>query len=238
MMRRGILLLAIVLGISLISITTVSAATSFFIPKDTNYTIEFLCKIDGSVCSDTSTCNITTRYPNSTLLINNNETENIGNGIYNFQLADDQTYLSGEYKNNVVCYDGGNNGSSSFIYEVNPSGIRNTDGRTSTTTRSIYFFVILGLLFIIGFVFSNKPPAKYTFLLFGILMFLITINLLFLSMQDEVLNPKLETFFDGFTAVSYYAYWFIATVLVFLWMVTFLQTWIQTKNMEKIRKFE
>jgi len=98
--------------------------------------------------------------------------------------------------------------------------------------------LILGILFFIGFLFvKNKPPIKWTFFIFAIFFFLITLNILFVGIQDEVVNPQLEAFFDSFTAISFIVYWFLAGVLAVMWFLTFLQTWLLRKNQQNFQKF-
>jgi len=67
-------------------------------------------------------------------------------------------------------------------------------------------------------------------------VFLIGINLILVSLQDEVVNPRIEGFFDGFTVISFIFYWFAAGLLIIMWFFTMLNTWIQKKNMNNLRK--
>ena len=231
--KKIILVLLVLLALPLIF-----AESSFYVPKADNYTIKFTCELDGSVCSDSTACNISISYPNSSSLITTNSTTNLGSSRFEFDLNDTQTATNGEYRTDIVCYDGGINGTSSFIYEINPTGIRPTAERTDTISRSIYFILIIGLLLFIGFLFvREKPHVKWTFFIFSILFFLIGINLIFVGLQDEAVNPRLETFFDSFTAISFYAYWFLAGLLIIMWAFTALNTWLYKKNRDNLNKY-
>ncbi len=251
-MKKLLILFAFIFLISF-----VSAETAFFISKNTESNITFVCKDDSQLnglCSTSTTCNITIRYPNSSVLVVNRVATNNNNGEFSYKLNDTQTNPSGEYKTTVGCSSGGLNKSSTFIYEVNPAGIRSSDQRTEALTRTIYFMFGISLIFFIAFLFvgkdkesfdkdgnqfseSGNTPVKWTFFFIALLFFLITLNLLSLGLQDEVVNPKLETFLDSLSGTFFYLYWFIAGLLAIIWILTFLQTWIYRKNIENIQRF-
>lgn len=238
-MRKIMLIMMCIALISLIGLA--SAETSFFVQKGENYNITFTCKNtknDLSICSGSATCNITIHNPNSTLLIDNQAATNLNNGKFYYALNENQTATNGEHLAWVGCSDGGLNSSSSFTYEVNPTGIRPSDQKTMSISRTIYFTLIIGILFFIGFLFvKQKPPVKWTFFIFAIFFFLITLNILFVGLQDAVVNPRLESFFDSFTAISFYIYWFLAGVLGIMWFLSFLQTWFFKKNLRNMQKY-
>jgi len=225
--------------LTLISVNSINASPSFYVEKGTNYTITFGCDIDGAVCSSSALCNLTIRYdPNSTLLFSDEETTNLINGNFEYNLTGSQTQWKGEYTARVVCFDGNVNGTSSFVYEVNQAGIRPSDQRTGATTRSIYFIFGLGILFFIAFLFvKNSLPVKWTFFILGAMFFLIALNILFVGLQDEGVNPRLESFFDKFTAISWIMFWFMAGLLAVMWALTFIQTIFFKKNLENLRRF-
>lgn len=215
------------------------SGSSFYIPQNTNYSIKFNCEIDGAVCSDTADCNVSIDYPNTTNLIVNQIADLISNGRYNYSLTSSQNSVVGEdYTLTMVCYDGDVNGSQTVNYGINPSGIRPSGERTDSMTRSIYFIFIIGILLFIGFLFTKQSiPVKWTFFVFAIIFFLIGINIVFVSLQDEIINPRLDTFFSGFTALSWYFYWFAGGLLAIMWFFTFFNTWIFKKNMENARRY-
>ena len=222
-------------------VSFIAAETSFFVPKGNSYNLTFICENEENVlslCSASASCNITINYPNSSILINNEETTNLNNGKFQITLNSSQTNTNGEHQGWVGCSDGTLNSSTNFIYEINPTGIRPSEQKTTSISRAIYFTLILGILFFIGFLFvKNKSPIKWTFFIFAIFFFLITLNILFVGIQDEVVNPKLESFFDSFTAISFIIYWFLAGILAIMWFLTFLQTWLLRKNQQNFQKF-
>lgn len=219
----------------------VSSETSFYVKNGDSYNLTFVCQNtenEMAVCSGSTSCNITIHYPNSTILIDKGGTTNLNNGKFYYQLNENLTTTNGEYQTWIGCSDNGLNSSTSFIFEVNPTGIRPSDQKTSSISIAIYFTLIIGILFFLGFLFtSSKPPVKWTFFIFAIFFFLITLNILFVGLQDAVVNPRLESFFDSFTAISFYVYWFLAGVLAIMWFLTFLQTYFYNKNLKNIQKY-
>jgi len=231
------ILLILMLGICLISL--INADTAFFIKKATNYSLKISCENSGIDCSASASCNISIDYPNSTMMISNLSMTNLNNGRFQYNLSENLTSTNGEYTARVNCNDGGAGDISNFIYEVNPAGIRPSDQKTESITRGIYFILIIGVLFFIAFLFTKQStPAKWTFFSLAMMFFLITLNILFVGLQTEVVNPKLENFFDGFTAISWYIFWFIAGLLILMWFFTFIQTWILKKNLKNMRRYE
>lgn len=175
-------------------------------------------------------------YPNSTFLILNGEMTK--NGIeYNYSWA--STSVSGCHSYTVVGDKNGiSNRTETFDFIINPTGIQPSESRTESVSRSIYFTLVMGILFFIGFLFvKTTPTVKWTFFIFGIFFFLITLNILFVGLQDEVVNPKIESFFDSFTAISFYVYWFLAGVLIIMWFLAFIQTWLYNKNQKALSKY-
>ena len=121
---------------------------------------------------------------------------------------------------------------------VNPQGIESTEQRTDAITRSIYFLFIIGVLIFVGFLFVNSSkPIKWTMFIVAIIFFLAALNILSISLADEVVNPNLISFFDGFTVIAFYFYYFAAILLVIIWLFTFLNTWIFKKNLQNAQRY-
>jgi len=226
--------------LSLILLPMIAAESSFYIPQDQNYSIKFTCEIDNAICSATATCNASIDYPNSSSLISNEQTTLIGNSRYNLSLNSNQTSLAGDgYTLALLCFDGNLNGTTTINFGINPSGISPTQQRTDTITRSVYFIFVISLILFIAFLFTKQStPVKWTYFAISILFFLIGINIIFIGLEDEIVNPKLSTFFLTFTAISWYFYWFIAGLLIIMWILTFLQTFFYNQNMNNLRRYD
>lgn len=217
-----------------------SAEPSFYIPQSQDYEIKVACDLNGANCPSTTRCNITSYYPNSSFFINNKGMGNLNNGFFNYSLNNNQTSTKGEYGSSVSCVDStvGINDTSVFTFEINPTGIRPTEQRSQSISRGVYFMFILGILLFIGFLFTRESiPVRWTFFIFSLIFFLIGINIIFISISDEIVNPRLETFFDGFTAITWYSYWFAGGLLALIWALTFINTILYKKNMENIKRF-
>jgi len=224
-----------------ILIPTISAETSFFVKQNTNHNIIFSCDMNGGVCPNNVFCPLTITRANGTDLITSQNASNAGNGNYNYTLNVSETFTKGEYTTRVSCIDPLGrtaNDTSTFIYEVNPTGIRPNDQRTDAISRGIIFNFLIGLLLFVTFFFTKqKTPVKWTIFIFAIIFLLISLNLLFVDLQDQVVNPALESFFDGFIAISWIFYWFCAGLLIIIWMLTFIQTWFFKKNLAILKKY-
>lgn len=175
-------------------------------------------------------------YPNLTIAESNLVMSTIDNIYYNYSYCN--TSVSGIYK--VLGY-GNLDGLKTpwaYEFEINPSGIIPTDQRTESVSRGIYFTLVIAILFFITFIFSKQKLAiKWTYFGLSILFFLITLNILFVGLQSEVVDSNLESFFDGFTAIFWYIFWFVSGLLILLWAFTFIQTYLYRKNMRNIQRF-
>lgn len=112
------------------------------------------CIFNKSTCDNTFICNLTTNYPNSQLLINNQLMQN-QTSFYNYTFVSSDLNVSGIYPNTMVCNNGEFKGTERFIFEVTPSG-------TILKTGESILFVLLSLtafmFFLISFYFTLATP--------------------------------------------------------------------------------
>lgn len=189
------------------------------------------------ICDNCTFINISSiLYPrNKTFAIQNVEMTSDG-PQYNYTFCD--TNISGKYIVNMFGDEDGDTLTDSFDFEVNPQGIESTEARTSSINISIIFLVLLGLLLFIAFLFTkNSAPVKWTFFMFSIIFLVAALNIISISLSDIVVNPNMENFFDGITAIAFYFYWFVGGLLIIMWLFTFLNTWLFKKNMKRLQKF-
>lgn len=107
--------------------------------QDSVVDFKFSCTDDTTnlPCDSTYACNITVLYPNSTLLINNNETTR-GETKYNISLPD--TSVLGFYKYEPFCTNGTSSGTGdNLYYQITPTGF------VLSTSQGIVYFLILVL---------------------------------------------------------------------------------------------
>lgn len=211
------------------------------VKQSTDYDIRIPVRLAGGIATDIL-CNITVigPPPNMTILIDYKEMtdQEAIKGYHNYTLNSTHTSEKGEYNYYVTCLHASENDTESYSFLVNPAGIEPTTQRTDSTTRSIYFIFGIALLLLLAFFFTNQSvPIKWTVFIFAVLFFLIGINIIFVSLQDEIVNPKLEGFFSGFTVISWYFYYFAAGILIILWALTFINTWVYKKNLQNARRY-
>lgn len=195
-------------------------------------------KADNSPADVTVTCKINVVSPNNTLVISNEDMSFNTGGVYNHSLVGLSVSTKGEYQTSVNCDDSSDFGFSSFVYEVNPTGIRASGQRTATLVSGIVLFLVIAILLSIAFFLTHQNiPVKWTYFIFAIVFFLISLNTTFIVVQDAIINPRLENFFEGFLVISYIFYWFAAVLLILMWAFTFLNTMLLKKNQENLRRF-
>ena len=102
------------------------------------------CINNDTLCSGSATCNITIIYPNSSVLIENQEMNN-NNGFFTYELLPSQTTPTGYYQTTIVCKDNDNNGYSTFEYEITVNGKEKPDG-VIVVTFVILFLIIVAVL--------------------------------------------------------------------------------------------
>ena len=210
---------------------------SFIFKKNDIVDVKVSCfDVNNTLCSALTYCNLTIHSPNASNLIRDGGMT-FNDQFYNYSLTTNQTSTVGEHSVVVRCT-GDTSGFSTFTYLVNPTGIRPSEERTQTITRTVYFLFGIGILLFVGFIFyKGTMPVKLTFLFLAGIMFLIGINMIFLSLQDEIVNPNVENFFDTFTSVSWILYWFLGGLLLLMWLYTFWNSWFLNKNQENLARF-
>jgi hypothetical protein len=67
--------------------------------------------------------------------------------------------------------------------------------------------------------------------------FLIGINLTYISMQDELVNTRVEGFFSFFLVIAFYANYFIFISIAIVWVMTFFTTFLERKRQKKEDKY-
>lgn len=222
---------------ALVMISLVLVAGADYVKKNSIYDIKHPVRIDGHPNNNIA-CNISVFDPNNTEIVDYAEMTNKFE-FHNYTL--NSTYLndSGRYLYDITCSTGVSNETESFEFFVNPTGIEPSDQRTESITRGIYVLFGASVIFFIAFMFMNaKLPVRLTFFMLSFLFFLTALNLLSVSLVDEVVNPALENFFDGYLAIHFVLFWFTSGLLLFIWLFTFLNTIIMKQNERNIRRFQ
>lgn len=120
--------------------------------------LQIPCNFNGSTCDNTFICNLTTNYPNSGLLVNNQEMEN-QTSFYNYSLIPSVLNVSGKYPNTMVCNNGQFQGTQRFVFEITKTGTILDTGESILYVLlviAIFFFFMLSLWFTTIIPYSNK----------------------------------------------------------------------------------
>lgn len=210
----------------LLLVLAVPFVSSLAIEQNTNRTLVFYPRVNGAVASNVL-CNITVLYPNGSILVDFDTLTDEGDR-FTYNLTNDLTSVRGDYSGSVTCLaPSGDNQTEAFDYVVNLSGVDPSQQRTDAMTRTLYFMFGLGILLFISFLFFKQVSVKVTVLLLSLMFLLIGVNIIFITLQDEIVSPKLVTFFSFFTSVSFILYWFIGMLIGIIWIITFFVTIFQ-----------
>jgi hypothetical protein len=196
-------------------------------------------RVEGGLPSSSVSCNISVQSPNNTILVDYKEMTRSPSGqYYNYTLTQTQTQTIGVYSYDITCLSATANKTDSFQFYVNPGAVVPSETKTNTITRTIYFMAAIGLIFFISFMFSREgnPTYKYTYLIISFIFFLISTNMIFIGLQDDVVNTSIQNFFSTFTAISFYILWFLGFILASLWIIAVINTIIYKNNEKKMRR--
>ena len=222
--------------ISLFLVSCISAET---FPKDTNVTFQKSCTNSvGSICSTSGECNISIRYPNSSIMVNNIEMTNNDNGIFSVNLIPSNLTTMGEHNWDMFCCDIGSCDEGHGSFKVTTSGFEVDESNSLIFLIGIGFLIALSTLTFLGFAkLDTKPQAKYSFLIVSCMLFLASLNLISIVINDLLLNNKIASFFDTFTAISFLFYWFGFGLLAIMWFITILNTILFKQKLKKEQMF-
>ena len=169
-------------------------------------------------------------YPNSSIAISQINMTSEGSGEFSYNFTN--TSVSGRYE--VKGISDGCEETFITTLTINPSGIAASESRTNAVTRSMYFLFIVSILLFLAFLFvPSKTPIKWTYFLISIMFFLQAINILFVGLKDEVVNPKIESYFSFLTSSSFILFWFAFGLLAVMWFLTTIQSLLLRKNKMK-----
>jgi len=166
------------------------------------------------------------------LLQKNITATNQGNGDFNYTYKNSD--IVGEYINTMTCKQGGNNGTGTFTVEITPTGDSiSKEAQASSVTRSIVVILIIAVLFFIAFLFITHPPLKWSFFLLAIFFLVMTVNVVSISLSNEAGNKNISNIFDKLGALSYYMYYFVAGLIIFIWIFSIFNTLANKKTMRE-----
>lgn len=189
-------------------------------------------------CDDCTYNNITSiLYPNSSVVISNVRMTQDGT-YFNYTLDSNYTNEFGTYIVNGVGDLNGVNTVWSYDFVVTSTGKEVTTGNAIISFLATLLFFILGSIFLIlTFRKDIKLPVKFTLIIVSFLAFLAGLNLISAIIPDALINERVVSFFDSFTAISFILFWFAFGLIAVMWFLTFLQTWFLNKNLRNMKKY-
>ncbi len=178
MVNKNILFLSLIIMISLSFVSAQQEDIRFYTEQSTNLTIYEKCRIDGSVCDSSYSCNLTILSPSQVLILDGVGMN--GDGVYrNFSLFEDNQSTNGIYEATIDCSNSTLSGSNTFFYEVTPNGSKPIDeGQGLILLGSIFFLIIISCS--IGFmgIKSTNTTISISFLAFSTLIMVFTLGLI------------------------------------------------------------
>jgi len=185
----------------------------FLIPETQTYTnpyytfkknspidITIICLDNNNAfCNSNIFCNISINYPNSSILVNNQQLTHMGSYYkYNFT----ELPQNGIYPTTVTCY-GYGNAYTTFSFKITPNG------EDPTTSQSLFYIVNLTLLILLlggsifGLIKSEALWSKYAYL---VLSYILMIAISFVSWNMA----------NNFITSSSFLVWFLRFMFLFL----------------------
>lgn len=175
-------------------------------------------------------CNITSIIysPNSTTLLSDLVMTKRGvefnyTFLQNYTQSVGRYIVSGECDHIVWAYD----------FDINIDGVYSTQEKTDTTNTGVYFLFGIGALLFIGFLFIEKPIFKWSFFLVSILFIVIGINVVAISIYNDLGDTPMGNIFDQIGAGCYYMYYLIGGLFLFIWVLTTIASIADRKRMKQ-----
>lgn len=143
---------------SILLMSLINAEASFTFKQNSNAQLEIpVFEYDITKCASCS-CDITIDYPNGSNIIRSAST--IINGhyaLYNLNKSSGTTSLIGNYKVDIHCNNGADNGASTFEYQITPTGQEriNAGEGLSLIGSLVVIILVTVFLFAISFKFEN-----------------------------------------------------------------------------------
>jgi len=186
----------------------------------------------SQVCNDATYITLSSiTFPNSSTAIEQINMTSLGSGEFYYNFLNTSTV--GRYDVRGIS-DGCENTFATY-FEITPSGFVGSN----VISFAIWFLFIISIILFLAFLFVNaKPPVKWTFFLISMMFLLQTVSILFTSLQDAVVNPKIVGYFDFLASASFILFWFAMGLLAVLWILTTLQTLLLKNKQTKEAKYQ
>lgn len=139
----------IILALSLVLISFISAQDiRYYVEYNRGANLTEKCTINGMICDSSYECNLTVVDPDLQILVNNDGMTRT-NGVYVYELLDNQTINLGKYEDNVYCYNGVYNGTNTFYHKVTGNGNEDPDGIVVVLFVGAFIILMFYLIFFV-----------------------------------------------------------------------------------------
>jgi len=147
-MRSKLFLLLSLVFILILSSFVIAAESDYIYEVNTDVELKIACfDTDYASCNDNTNCTILIIKPNGNVLIDN-ENMSYNSNYFNYTIAAENLTSTGEYSTIIHCLGDSNNGVTSFVFELTPSGIRANEG------NSLGLILIVGVLVLLIIIFA------------------------------------------------------------------------------------
>jgi len=194
-------------------------------------------RIDGFIAPN-ALCNLTVLYPNKTILVDFQRMTN-NYDYFNYTIQNSLIDTKGYYDYSVLCINGTTQAKTQdFRFLVNLGGITPSQERSDSVGLSIGIFFLLGVISFMSLFFVRRTPIKITMFVLMIWFILITINMSFISLQDQVVNPSVENFMSFFLTISLLVNQYVLYALAIFWMITLFANLFNYRKKKREGLFE
>jgi len=231
MKHKLLLLTTAIFFLTLVSLSTISATETLgYFQKNTSIS---LLQSGGNESTSFTYCNISSvKWPNSTNILTGLEMSSL-NGEFNYTLPYNYTNTLGRHIVTGYCGTSADITHWSYDFYINALGQESTESTAFAANRGVYLLLVIGVVLILGFFFTEKFIFKWTFFLFGLFFFVMAINIVSISIYNEIGNTSIGAVFDQLGAITYTLYYFIFGILVLMWVLTTLATLADRKRMKQ-----
>lgn len=154
---------------------------------------------------------------------------------YEFLVKGGNFSIMGDYYYIAQCNNSIMGGYVEVPFQITQSGDSPIEQSKTVTFALILFFIISFFCFM-GFVSFSNNLYKWMFFYLGVLFMVLGINLVGISLRNEMVASNITTFFDNFGAVMFYVLWFIGGLLFVIWAITTIADIANRSTMRKAQE--
>lgn len=193
-----------------------------------DFTISQPCRRNGADCPNTVSCDLTTWYPNMSILFSNVQMS-YNAGYFSYNVVGGNFSTIGTYNNAMTCNDSVYNATYIFDLDVTKKQILSTDTNFVSETKIITILISLIMIFLgLGVFFSIRDAnLKYLFFILAILT-IDALTYFGYTITNAISSPFTNTMYR-----FYYIMLVITFLIVILMLVDLTRKHLATKKMKE-----